>query len=104
MSDGDFEQLGASYGEPSPQSEQIAQLESRLQSEIDNRNEERFVAALIAIILLDIGVFDGMESWAGPISILVLELFLLIVLAQKCGLDVVELWIDKVLGSLKGMN
>lgn len=86
--------------EESKKDEQIAELQSELERCRDGRNEDRFMAGLIVLILFDVLAFSSMDGWGGPIAILVLEIFLIIPLAKRFGVDVVELWIDKVLGSL----
>ncbi|MES1942691.1 hypothetical protein PC39_01150 [Salinisphaera sp. PC39] len=100
MSD-DFESL-SHEPEGDKKDRQISELQEALAQERDGRKSDRFVAILIAVILLDIHVFTGMPGWGGPIAILALEILLLLVLADKHDVSIVEQWLDKALNNVKG--
>lgn len=80
--------------------ELIASLEQDLHREKDGRREDRFIALLIGTILLNVHFFTVFEGWGGPIALTILEIFLFIVLAQRLGVDVLAVWLDKALSSL----
>lgn len=71
----------------SPGSETIARLQQQLEALKDARNEERFYAILILVILLDVILFDAVDGLLVPITVVVLELILLIPLARRFGLE-----------------
>lgn len=80
---------------------QISELQEALEQERDGRKSDRFIAILVAVILLNVHVFTGMTGWGGPIAILVLEILLLLVLAEKQDVSIVEQWLDKMLNNIK---
>lgn len=59
--------------------------------------EERFYWVLAMIIVIDIIAFTHMPSWGGPIAVLILELFGLLALADKCGVDNVVIIINRII-------
>jgi|SRR5579863_10194572 len=83
---------------PSPKDETIASLETEIQGIKEKLNEERFLWTLVIIVLVDIYVFSGMENWAGPLVIGVLELVGIAILADRCGVDTVAPLIDRLTG------
>jgi len=74
---------------------EIESLSEKLSYEKDARLEERFLWILLVVILFDAHIFTQMESWGGSISITVLELFGLLGAARKCGVDYVEILLDR---------
>ena len=95
MSDG-FDKL-KSRDTPSHKDILIQELETKV-FELENRIlEERFYWILAMIIVVDIIAFIHMPSWGGPISILILELFALLALADKCGVDNVVIIINRII-------
>lgn len=52
------------------------------------------------MILFDCFVFARMETSAGSLSILILQLLLLVVLAKRLGVDDVVIVLDKLMANL----
>jgi len=65
----------------------LAQLESKLETERDGRKEERFFWIFVLIIVLDMGAFQRLGIWQA-ILIFLLELPALILLANHLGVDI----------------
>jgi len=100
MSEGDvFDQVEDSPVDP--EDRQIARLQDELENEKAARREERFATVLVVIILIDIHVFSSMATWGGPVAILVLELFLLLLLGRRLDIPDIERWLDRWLNSAK---
>lgn len=66
--------------------EQIAKIEGDLQSEKDDRKQERFIWVFALILIADFYVFRDISPWFSPV-VLVLELIFLILLGNFCGVD-----------------
>ena len=83
-----------------PSSDKSPQLEG-LQSEVqvlkDARNEERFLFGLCLIVLLDVIFFSHMDGWGGPLSILIIELVIIIMMARRLGVEDITEMLDKYL-------
>ena len=82
---------------PSSQSEQIASLQDDLNREKDRRREDWFFAIIIVVIALDVWAFSIMSNWGGPVMMGVLELFLLVLIANRFGIEEVSVLLNKVL-------
>ena len=93
----DFQRLLAE--EPGPKEEQITALEQQLVKERDERKEERFYFVVGILILVDLWNFPSMETWAGPIAVLFLELILIMSLARRSGMEEAMSLIDRVVGA-----
>ena len=78
-------------------SQQVSILTSNYQKERNDRKEERFTWILVLIIAIDFQFFTSMQNVAGPIIIGLMQLVLIFILAQRCGIDGVLPLIDKVL-------
>lgn len=63
----------------------------------DQIKEERFVWILALIVLADLFFMIPAQNFGGPLVVGALELVLIVVLAQKCGIDQVLPFIDRVL-------
>ncbi len=87
--------------EPSKKDKQIEELQEQLAHECDGRREDRFVGIVFLILLLDV-VFFTVISFGGALAILVLELLILIPLAQRMGMEEVAQIISSVLNRLAG--
>ncbi|MFP4465016.1 MAG: hypothetical protein ACLFP8_07300 [Alphaproteobacteria bacterium] len=79
---------------------QIATLQTQLEEVKEERHEERFCWALSLLILLNVFFFTNMEGWGAPISILLLQLVLLIILARKWGVEDLTDILDKYILNL----
>lgn len=83
--------------EPSPQDQQIQELQAKLVYERDARLEERFVFIVVAVLLLDVVFFTVMPTFGGPIALLILELLVLIPLAKRMGMEEIARVLGRVL-------
>ena len=77
----------------------IADLEKRLSDLHNKLLEERFLWAVVLILIFDICTFGSMQSWAAPLSIAVIELIFLFILARKCGVEEIPQLFDRVLNT-----
>jgi len=87
---------------PSQKDEQINQLQNRLSYEQDARREERFVFIITVVLLLDVVFFSVMDTFGGPIALLVLELMILIPLAKRMGMEELATIFYSVLNRITG--
>jgi len=83
---------------PSESDDQIAALESKVAALQDKLHEERFMWVLIGLVLFDVVVFTHMESWSGAIVIGAIQLIVIVILADRCRVNVVMPLLDKVGG------
>ena len=83
--------------EPTAQEKQIQELQKDLLHEKDARLEERFVFIILLVLLLNVVFFSVTPSFGGPIALLVLELLILIPLANRMGMQEVAQIINRVL-------
>lgn len=79
----------------------IAELQERLTQERDGRREDRFVGIVLLVLLLDV-VFFTVVSFGGALALLVLQLLILVPLAQRMGMEEVAQTISSVLHRLAG--
>lgn len=68
----------------------IVALEQSLARERDGRKEERFIWAVVALLLLDMSVFQHL-GWIQSILIAILEAFILLMLARIWGLEYAQI-------------
>ena len=94
----DFEII-ADTSKPTKADENIAALQSRLQSEIDGRKEERFGWGLAFAIVLDALIFHH-TSWPVTIFLGLLQLIFLAYFATLCGVDRVIVPFDRLFNKL----
>lgn len=80
-------------------SQVIDALETQNQFLSDKMLEERFLWILCIFVLFDVVIFTHMEGWSGPIVIGVIELIIIVILADKCGVNTVAPLIDKLTGA-----
>ena len=59
--------------EPQQPTEQIESLQKQLDDERDLRREERFFFIIAVVILLDVVFFSVLNTWGGPIALVILE-------------------------------
>ena len=87
--------------EPDSLIEQIETLQNQLNAERDLRREERFFFIVALVILLNVVFFSVLETWGGPIALLILEAMILIPIAKRLGIQEVRQIIDKLLDQVR---
>lgn len=80
----------------------IEELQERLTSEKDGRNEDRFIGIVCLVLLLDVVFFSVMPTFGGPLALIVLELLILIPLARRMGMEEVAKIVSRVLHRMAG--
>ena len=86
---------GDTFGVPEPSNgsglpmlaDNIARLEIDLDSEKEERKEERFYWICLAAFLLDIMAYQAMGSWFPFLLLFMFQLVVLVGVAQKLGVD-----------------
>jgi len=101
MPDDELDKLTKGDGGDVKTAQAFERLAGQLQSEQDGRKEDRFMFTLGLVVLADALIFTHMGNWGGPVVIGVIELFGLLIFARRCGVEEVQLWIDKVLNAVK---
>jgi len=95
--DSDFEKLQNSLEvSPDIDGETRNLLENKIQAELDAKLEERFLWILLLLILIDCYFMMPAQNLSGPLVVGLVELILIWVLADKCGVDKAMPLIDKV--------
>ena len=84
--------------EPGPKDDTLAALESQVSDLEDQLHEERFLWIVGAMILFDTMSFAQAGNWAVPIVVGVLELVILVVLAERCRVNPIMPLIDRLSG------
>lgn len=79
----------------SERDKQIETLQAKLSKEKDDRREERFIWSIAFIILFNVVAFTVIESWSGPLVLLVFEFLILSVLAKKMGIEEIVQILDR---------
>ena len=79
---------------------QIEALEKELHREKQARKKERFFAICFLVVLLNLHFFTMMPSTSGPIVILILELSLLVPLANMMDIEEVAAFLDQTLSGV----
>ena len=69
----------------------LEEAAQKFEKERDLRLEERWYWLALFLIGADFHFFSQIQSWTAPIGIIALELIVLIALARKWGVDMVEL-------------
>jgi len=80
---------------------EIASLSEDLEKERDERKEERFVWIIALMILADLFMFQGMQTWGGPIAILVLQVIAIASLAHRLGNQEIVGIINKIVANVR---
>ena len=91
-------------GSDSKRDEQISELQEQLIHEQDARKEERFIFIVCLVLLLDIVFFSLMPSFGGPLALLILELLILIPLANRMGMQEIAKMLSRVLDRMAGTS
>jgi len=79
-------------------------LEKELESLKNKYDEDKFLWFLGAIALFDVVALLRAENWTGPIVIGIIELIAVIVMANRCKVDVVAPLIDKLVGMVPALG
>lgn len=82
--------------DPTPTDNVAAKLESDLQDERDSRMEERFYWIMALVMTGNVPLFNAFESSWALLPTLLLELVLLIALADWLGVDRVKVPLEKL--------
>lgn len=86
--------------EESQTDRQIEELQENLAAEKDARREERFFFILLSIILFNLAIMANVTNWAVPITITILELFLLLLIARRLGLEEVSTLFSRLIARI----
>lgn len=86
-----------------PKDIQVERIEESLQGERQGRNRERFIGLIIIIILLDMLAFQSL-SWFADTLIFVLELIVVLVAAELCGIDGIYPIIQNAIDSVRRLH
>lgn len=97
MNDNPFEQYTGA--EETTWDKQQEHLERTAEGVKDEKGEERFLWIFAIIILADFHFFPQMETWAAPVSIALLEIFFLVPLGARLGVEDLSEIVDKILGT-----
>lgn len=81
---------------PSPTDDVAAKLESDLQQERDSRREERFYWVISLTVVINVLIFNALESPWGMLSIFLLQLIGLIGLANWLGVEKVTVLLERL--------
>lgn len=81
-----------------PKDNTLAVLEQKVGHLEDRLLEERFLWMLVCIFLIDAYIFTHMTNWAGALVIGILQLIAIVVLADRCQVNIVMPLIDKLTG------
>jgi hypothetical protein len=74
-------------------------LAKRLRT-LRTNDEDKFLWFLAALAVFDVVALLRVESWTGPVVIGIIELVAVIVMANRCRVDVVAPLIDKLVGMI----
>jgi len=91
--------------EPSdPTDDQIAALQEDIENLKNKHQEDKFMWFVSGIALLDIVALLHVDNWTGPLVIGLIELIAIIVMANRCKVEVVAPLIDKIIGGIGSFN
>lgn len=79
-------------------SSSLASLQARFDALEDKYNEMKFLFLLVLVVLFNAHVFGSMENWAAALVIGVIQLFGIVVLADRCRVNTVRPLIDRMAG------
>ncbi len=88
--------------QPTKKDQQIEELQKKLTYESDARKEERFVFLVMIVLLLDVVFFSVMPTFTGPIALVLLELLILIPLAQRMGMEEIAKLLSRTVDRVTG--
>lgn len=78
-----------------------AHLEQELSDEKDGRNEDRFLFIVALFILFDIWTLKDSGTWALPIILGIMQLFALLIIARRMGVEEIHLILNQLLPHLR---
>lgn len=81
-----------------PRDEAIAALQREVEALKNKHDEDKFMWFLAAIAVFDVVALTRADNWAAPFVIGIIELIAVIVMANRCRVDVVAPLIDKLVG------
>lgn len=96
--DGEIEQLLETPS--SARDDAIAALQKEIEDLKNKHDEDKFLWFLAALAIFDVVALLRAENWTGPLVIGILELIAVIVMANRCRVDVVAPLIDKLIGTV----
>lgn len=79
--------------------EQIAALQSEIETLKNRHAEDKFLWFLSAIALFNVAALLHVQNWTGPVIIGMIQLIAVAVMADRCKVDLVAPLIDKVTGA-----
>lgn len=83
-----------------PRDEVIAALEKEIENLKNKYDEDKFLWFLGALAVFDVAALLRAENWTGPVVIGIIQLIAVIVMANRCRVDVVAPLIDKLVGMI----
>ncbi|QNI03059.1 hypothetical protein HXW73_09010 [Halomonas sp. SH5A2] len=78
-----------------------AHLEKELSDEKDGRNEDRFLFIVALFVLFDIWTLKDSGTWALPIVLGIMQLFALLIIARRMGVEEIHLILNQLLPHLR---
>lgn len=101
----DEELIAAIFSDtPTDKDRQIEELQEEIVREKDARNEDRFFFIAVCVLLFNIMIFNSMSNTSAPIAILILELLILVPLAQRLGMQEIATRLDRALHRMSGQG
>nr|WP_289123497.1 hypothetical protein [uncultured Halomonas sp.] len=76
------------------------ELEKKLAFERDARKEDRFVFMIILVVIFNAWGLQNASTWTLPLLIGVLQLFALVVLARRFGVQEIQYWLNQFLAHM----
>lgn len=98
--EGSFGGLKGDDGEAGPKDAALKALEDQLSEAKDARLEERFIWIVVTVILVDVLWFRNASNAVVPIVVLILELVILFILANRLGIQEVKGLLDRIMQGL----
>ncbi|BCB62236.1 hypothetical protein HaloA020_29370 [Halomonas sp. A020] len=77
-----------------------AELEKKLAFEQDARKEDRFVFMIILVVIFNAWGLQNASTWTLPLLIGILQLFALVVLARRFGVQEIQYWLNQFLAHM----
>ncbi|RXF67116.1 hypothetical protein [Hansschlegelia zhihuaiae] len=87
---------------PSKLEEALEAVQQELVEERDSKKEERFVWLMALMLVFDAFMFKDMTTWAGPISIITVQILMMVALGRKWGMDHIWTITEKIIQKWDG--